>query len=127
MALSASFKSLGVPPEIANMAEKASDIVKVKAIQKMVGWGGKVQNKMQTYPPSRSDYRRTGRLGSGWSQKVDADSVTVYNDVEYAPYVEGDEQRGYHGANGWPKLSRVAADEWDKTVALLRDLFQEIT
>lgn len=99
-----------------------------KAIGIMRKYGTNVTNRMRQYPPPvSSKYVRTGRYGAGFTSDVTAagDSVTVLiqNDVEYAQYVGGDHQVGFHAAHGWPNINDVAAEEWANTVEELRALY----
>ena len=58
-------------------------------------------------------YRRTGRLGKGWRLRMeDPGAVVVFNDVTYAPRVEGSvpgqQWREFGVRRGWAALNIVA-------------------
>ncbi len=57
-------------------------------------------------------YRRTDRLGQGWTTKVTSAPSElrgiVGNDIQYGPYVMDDkDQAAYHGGT-WPVMGKIA-------------------
>ena len=125
MTIKATFEVRKPTQLLAKLNAKRS--IKDEASSIMRGWGGRVQNRMQTYPGQVGTYRRTGRYGRGMHSdtKITASAIItkVDNAVSYAQYVGGDRQRGFHAAHGWQKVDTVAGEEWRETLDRLRDLF----
>lgn len=82
-----------------------------------------VVDRLSDYPPHGGGrYRRTGKLGRGWTPKGPEMRgqglvVDVGTNVTYAPFVEGfrtkapKQTKGAQRA-GWPSIEQVAKEEW---------------
>lgn len=73
-------------------------------------------NTMAKYPPKKpSSYKRTGRLGLGWTYRIpDVLSIEVTNAVPYAPRVQGPTEGPVRQAQqfkerGWQNITDEAA------------------
>lgn len=66
-------------------------------------------------------YRRSGELSAGWKYRVitdrDGGALTVFNDVSYTRFVQGDDAQPFHLNTGWvqaaPTLRRFEAEAED--------------
>lgn len=102
-------------------------IVKVnrsKVVARLRDVGVDVVGRMSDYPPARTSYRRTGRLGEGWTMegpKAEGIDLVVIsgNKIAHAGLVEGFRRRrprqlklfrGY----GWPSVEDVGKDVWKR-------------
>jgi len=96
----------------------------------MRNWAANSVSDLSRYPPTRSTYRRTGRLGRSWTFSGPAAKgkdlvVEVGNNVEYAPFVEGLEtqdprQLALFKAYGWPSAEAVAKKHWKTAVPAIQ-------
>ncbi len=93
---------------------------------------GKVQNKMQRYPPQEpTGYVRTGDLGRKWQTRLKRTGGNLEgelgNPMSYAGYVEGftegakgERQTAVMREKGWPRLDEEFDREWPKTVQAMQ-------
>lgn len=95
-----------------------------KVVARLRDVGVDVVNRMSDYPPARTSYRRTGRLGEGWTMegpKAEGIDLVVIsgNKVGHAGLVEGFRRRrprqlklfrGY----GWPSVEDIGKEVWKK-------------
>lgn len=102
-------------------------IVKVnrrKVVARLRDVGVDVVDRMSDYPPARTSYRRTGRLGEGWlldgpKQEGIGLVVKAGNKVGHAGFVEGfrrrrPRQRKLFRGYGWPSVEDIGKDVWKK-------------
>lgn len=95
-------------------------------------FAAKLIARMQKYPPQLpgTRYRRSGDLGKGWQFRLQGlDTVIVFNNVAYAPQVEGDspgqQLKAFGEKRSWPALNVAAKTilelqypQWRKAVSL---------
>lgn len=91
-----------------------------------------IVNRMGKYPPSRTEYRRTGTLGRGWAadgpRSEGSDLVaTAGNKVIYAPFVQGlkNQQVKWAQPYGWESVETAGEEEWRKHKPLIEKALQE--
>ena len=102
-------------------------IVKVnrrKVVARLRDVGVDVVNRMSDYPPAMTPYRRTGRLGEGWTldgPRAEGIGLVVIagNKVGHAGFVEGfrrrrPRQRKLFRNYGWPSVEDIGKDVWKK-------------
>ena len=91
------------------------------ALQEM---GDHVVTKVKPYPPQQpTTYGRTFNLLGGWRVKPKKKdfAVRVYNEMDYAPYVQSDDrQSGIHRSAGWKRLKETTLQEMDELVKKLK-------
>lgn len=110
---------------------KATSKIRDAATAKMRDWAGRTQAGIAKYPMQRSrTYRRTGRLGRGWTYRYgmnggDLEAI-VENKVEYAPYVQGEDQTSLMHVYGWKTVDEVGQKEWKSTLAELADILAKV-
>jgi len=106
--------------------------VRSKLAEELRDFAAEAQNELSSYPPSRSSYRRTGRLGRSWTTdgpKMEGGDLLarVGNNVEYAPTVQGkaDQQRQLFRTYGWKGVTEVAGSKWPRHQDALRRILRE--
>lgn len=80
-------------------------------------WAGEIIGRLRSYPPARTAYIRTGNLAAGWN--VTDSPVVITNPVEYASFVQGDDQLALFEDLGWMSVTTVADEvklDADKTI-----------
>lgn len=90
--------------------------------------GRLLRNELSKYPPQASPrrgakvYRRTGRLGRGWSVSVSMLSSSVEirlgNPVPYSPLVQGERTQARWHRGRWQTEESVLRRNTDKVAAL---------
>ena len=84
-----------------------------------------MQHEAGLYPPPVPTYSRTLLLGRSWTTKVQASSDNVigevFNNVEYAPFVQGQQQTWFHADHGWQTLPQA----YEKQSGEIKRLFQK--
>lgn len=77
----------------------------------------RVRARLKTYPPARSGqrYRRTGRLGAGWSVTTrltgNGATLSAANDVEYAKWVQNKPTQAWMHKGRWDTAQDILASE----------------
>jgi hypothetical protein len=74
-----------------------------------------IQPPVSLYPPDfpGNTYQRTFNLQQGWNtHHTGTLQTTVSNQVDYGPYVQGDEQWALHASHGWQKYDVVAEGQF---------------
>ena len=109
-------------PIVPKHGMKTVDAGKVSQALKDLAY--RAQARLMKYPPASTDYKRTGKLGRNWSVKgpevvEDVLQITVGNNTEYAPYVQGGtskepKQVKWAAQYGWPSAQTVGDEEWKK-------------
>ncbi len=102
-------------------------IVKVnrrKVVARLRDVGVDVVNRMSDYPPARTSYRRSGKLGGNWTMegpKAEGIGLVVIagNKTTYAGFVEGfrrrrPRQRKLFRGYGWPNVEDIGQSVWKK-------------
>jgi DNA-binding beta-propeller fold protein YncE len=86
---------------------------------------GNERRGLQHYPspPSGSTYQRTYKLRFGWRvNSWDAGTKTVIvNDVEYAPYVQGDNSQAWMHQGRWKTVSDVIQSNMQGAMKAVND------
>ena len=80
--------------------------------------GKHVEAKVSPYPPPISEtYIRRFKLRDGWrvTPKKSDYAVEIKNIMEYAPYVQGEQQAAIHRGR-WKQLKKTALDEMDEII-----------
>ena len=86
-----------------------------------------IHHQVAAYPPVPpfSRYVRTGMLGRGWGTKSWTESNDVKgevrNNVEYAPLVQGPEQKLFHKTTGWKRLDATAETQMPEIAGFFDD------
>lgn len=87
-----------------------------------------VQGVAALYPPPKADstYRRTDNLGDGWTVNPFKLGASVENNVDYGPYVQGEQQVGFHAVTGWKTTDQIAEKEKKVVLALIQDAVERV-
>ena len=98
------------------------NVQRVKARLRDVGV--EADSLLSAYPQARTRYRRTGRLGRGWTllgplEQGGGLTVTVGNNVVYAGFVQGfrrrrPRQKPVFSRYNWPNVEEVGKQAWEK-------------
>lgn len=93
-------------------------------VRELSNFGFEGQKNMSRYPSSQTAYRRTGRLGRGWtkvgpSQVSGALAVVIGTNVKYAPFVQGlkgkdPKQKKLFEKLGWLSVTTEGTRLWKK-------------
>lgn len=119
---------------------KTDPFAKFKAIDQKIAkelrdFGAEAQRKLSTYPPSQTDYVRTGDLGRKWTTsgypKEEAGGLVerIGNNSDHVVYVQGDPD-GAAGERqvplfreyGWTNVKDIIDDVWPKYQKMIKDL-----
>ena len=93
-----------------------------KVVAEMLKAGVGFTEDLSKYPPARTPYRRTGRLGGGWTlipPRAEGSKLVTGtgNKVVYAGFVQGyrrrrPRQRRVFSGYGWPNVEDVGKRVW---------------
>ena len=98
----------GLKQKISELPHGTRGLATMEASKYLVG---NERRGLQHYPPPppQSSYVRTYKLRFGWRvQPFEANTKTVIvNDVEYAPYVQGDNTQAWMHVGRWRTVAEV--------------------
>lgn len=117
----------GIPELLSRLGRVGNQKAYAKGIEESAKH---IRRKLMEYPPAKpdSDYRRTGKLRRGWNiMDFGGLRSLVVNEVEYAPYVQGERQVGYHRQTGWRTTDDVAEREADAVSRIMARTVERAT